>query len=202
MAKETRITDSKDALRLEGVGMLAFSLVALCYLSESLQPMLLPFGLLLLLNGVARVVLSAWFYTARTAWRRLSQSHGWIDVLLGVGALLSNSWGWVVMPELFAAWLLFSGYFHVRRHCLLKQRWPGTSVVGALGVLSIVASGLNLGSILVGGPAYLQTLLVVASLIGMGKVYAAFKLGVVEKRSTKEQGMEEQPGPFSTIHLN
>jgi len=202
MAKEMRITDSKDALRLEGVGMIAFSLVALCYLSESLQPMLLPFGLLLLLNGVARVVLSAWFYATQSAWRRLSQSHGWIDTLLGISALLSNLWGWVAMAELFSAWLLFSGYFHVRRHYLLKQRWPDTFALGALGVLSIIGSGVSWVSILMGGLAYLQTLLAVAALIGLGKVYAAFKLGAVDKRSTKEEKMEEQPSPFSAIHLN
>ncbi|HKK80129.1 MAG TPA: hypothetical protein VJ933_10885, partial [Phaeodactylibacter sp.] len=63
-------------------------------------------------------------------------------------------------------------------------------------------SGVSWGSILVGGPASLQTLLAVAALIGLGKVYAAFKLGAVEKRSTREERREEQPGPFSAIHLN
>jgi uncharacterized membrane protein HdeD (DUF308 family) len=202
MAREMRITDSKDALRLEGVGMLAFSLVALCYISDALRPMLLPFGMLLLLNGIARVLLSAWFYDSGSTWRRLSQLHGWVDALLGAGALLGNYWGWAIMAELFAAWLLLSGYFHVRRHFLLKQRWPGTSAIGALGILSIVGSGLVWCSLFSGWPAYPHTLLAVAVVTGSGKVYAAFKLGAVEKRSTKEETMEEQPGPFSPIHLN
>lgn len=202
-----RLTDSKDALCFEGVGMLAFGLVALCYTGQAFQTMLSPLGILLLLNGLARISLSAWFYDLGSSWRRLSQAHGSIDISIGIAALLSAQWGWTILEELFATWLLLSGYFHLRRFHQLKPRWPQAYPIQLIGTLSIIGSALLLSKASSGWPAFSDTFLATAAAIGVVKLLAAFKLGKEQRRSKKEgetlqqQKLKFRP-PFSPLNLN
>lgn len=193
MEKERRLADSKETQLLEGIHMLAFGAVALAYPGEALQTMLTAFGILLLLNGLTRLLRSAWLFRRGSDWRRLMQWSGWADLVLGAAALLSIGLDIPVAIELFTAWLLLSGFFHIRRYALLKDKWPSSRYLGLSGFLSILAGGL------LGSDAVLDWLpssypfSVIMVVLGISKILIFFKLGRMYRRLKRKE--EQKPPP-------
>ncbi len=198
MEKERRLSDSKETQLLEGIHMLAFGAVALAYPGEALQTMLTAFGILLLLNGVSRFLRSAWLFQRGSDWRRLMQWSGWVDIVLGAAALLSVGLDIPVAIELFTAWLLLSGFFHIRRYALLKDKWPSSRYLGISGFLSIVAG------ILLGSDATLDWLpfsypfSVVMIVLGISKILIFIKLGRMYRRLKRKE--ERKPPAVLETH--
>lgn len=209
MEKEKHWGDSKEALLMEGLSMLAFGAVAWCYSGPELLIMLTPFGMVLFVGGVARLLLNSWHFHPGSQWRRLLRQSGWSDIFISAAAFIFLSLDLLATIELFAAWLIFSGYFHVRRFLYLKEKYgPGCSFpLGALGWLSILA-GILLGSdALWPWLSHTHYFSGAAILLGLGKIYAFFKPDP-ERRRSREKGMEGQigrrdrPSPLSPLNLN
>lgn len=207
MLREKRFSDSKEALFVEGVGMAAFGAVAFCYTGPELQKMLIPIGMLLVLNGAARLLLSAWYYDRGTPWRRLLQQSGCVDALTGAAALSFGVLNIPALIEIFATWLILSGYFHLRRFLRLKEKRPGSTPLAVLGLLSVGAGGLLWSNILMEWLHYPYLFSVTALLLGLSKIYAFFKLGkrrgcLSTDSSNPLRKEKEQRPRFSELNLN
>ena len=207
MSTEKRLTDSKEAMLIEGIGMLAFGAVAFCYPGRQLQAMLTPVGMLLFLNGIARLLLSAWFFPRGSSWRRLLQQSGWSDTLTGLIALFFVALNIEAAMKLFATWLILSGYFHTRRFDQLRSQWPGSRSLGIFGLLSILAGLLLWGNVILNWLAFNYLFPVTAIILGGSQIYAFIKLGKLQGRLSKNErdGLEqeqEQNHTLSKLNLN
>ena len=173
--------------------MLAFGAVALAYPGEALQTMLTAFGILLLLNGLTRLLRSAWLFLKGSDWRHLMQWSGWVDVFLGAAAFLCIGLDIPAAMELFAGWLLLSGYANLRRYALLKGKWPSSRFLGWAGFLSIVAGGLLGSHAVLNWLPFPYPFSVIMMVLGISKILIFVKLGRMYRRLKRTR--EEKPPP-------
>lgn len=187
MAKEDKLRGSKDALLLEGIGMSAVGAAALFYPGRELAQMLPPIGILLLLNGAARLLFGVWILQWEKEWRKLLWQSGWTDLLIGIAALVFARLNIPATIEIFAAWLVVSGYFHLRRSWHLEPERAGRESLEILGFVSIAAGLLFWGKVLTNWFPIDHHFSFAAILLGMAKIYGFFKLGRAHGRLTREE---------------
>jgi uncharacterized membrane protein HdeD (DUF308 family) len=187
MAKEDKLRGSKDALLLEGIGMSAVGAAALFYPGRELAQMLPPIGILLLLNGAARLLFGVWILQWEKEWRKLLWQIGWTDLLTGIAALVFARLNIPATIEIFAAWLVFSGYYHIRRSLQLDLERTGKGPLGILGFISIAAGLLFWGKALTNWFPIDHHLSLAAIMLGLAKIYGFFKLGRVNARLSRKE---------------
>lgn len=199
MEKERRLADSKETQLLEGTHMLAFGAVALAYPGEALQTMLTAFGILLILNGLTRLLRSAWLFQRGSDWRRLMQWSGWVDLVLGAAALLAVVLDIPAAIELFTGWLLLSGFFHIRRYILLKDKWSSSRYLGISGFLSMLAGGLLASDAVLDWLPSSYPFSMIMVVLGISKILIFFKLGRMYRRLKKKA---EQKPPAAALEAH
>lgn len=187
MAKEDKLKGSKDALLLEGIGMAAVGAVALCYPGRELGQMLPPIGIMLILNGVARLLFGVWIMQWGSDWQKLLRQSGWTDLLIGSAALACSILSIPATIELFATWLVLSGYHHLRRSWHLELERAGRAPLEILGFVSIAMGLLFWGKVLADWFPIDHHFSLAAILLGMAKIYGFFKLGRANGRLSREE---------------
>jgi len=141
MKNQDRLFDYKDGLFLRGISMLAFGLVALWYPGDGIEAMITPFGILVLMNGLATILSGQFFFSKGSVLRLLSLRHGILDVLVGSAALLVAILGSAAFPPIVTLWLLATGVFY----CFFSLRFIPPAVhmqLTRLGAVHILLGGL------------------------------------------------------------
>lgn len=141
MKSQDRLFDYKDGLFLRGISMFAFGLVALWHPGDGIEAMITPFGILVLMNGLATALVGRFFFSAGSVLRVLSVRHGVLDVLLGSASIFTGILDMAVFPQLLTLWLITTGVFY----CFFSLRFIPRLVhpqLISLGALHILLGGL------------------------------------------------------------
>ena len=135
---------------MRSVSMFAFGLVALWYPGDGIATMITPFGILVLMNGLATALVGRFFFSQASILRKLSLRHGLLDMLVGSTALVAGMLQLSVFPQLLTLWLVSTGIFY----CFFSLRFipPG-----------LHAQLIRLGAahILLGGSYFINEVLLV-----------------------------------------
>lgn len=187
MTRKEKLTGSKDALLLEGIGMAGVGAVAVCYPGPEMDRLLPPIGLLLFLHGAGRLLFGVWIFQSGSDWRRLLHQSGWADMLTGAAALAFAILHIPAAIELIATWLVLSGYYHLRRSALLNVERNGRAPLEILGLLSIGIGLLFWGNILTGWISFVHYFSLAIIPLGIAKIYGFIKLGRMRGRLKRDE---------------
>ena len=180
MSKENQLIIHRSSLMLKAVGIITFGLVALCYPGEDIHAMMMPFGILVTLNGVTVISKNIRFFTGSFDWQH-SFRRGLAELLIGLTAIVADIISASIFFELIALWVILTGMNQISCFYRLRDQmphWQGMVAVGGLSILFGLFIGANLIMEVV---SLTYEIAVFALVLGSSLVYAYVKLGEVRQ---------------------
>jgi uncharacterized membrane protein HdeD (DUF308 family) len=111
---------NRGSLILKGTAMIVFGLVAFTHPGEAILRMMLPFGLLVLLNGIIGICRSISFFNARLPVNRLLMTKGIAESIIGLSGILFLNTSVTFFLVLISLWLMLTGFVQLKRSQALK----------------------------------------------------------------------------------
>ena len=171
----------RSSMVLKGIGLVTFGLVALCYPGEAIRALLMPFGVLVTINGAVVMCHNIKYFTGYTRGGQTRFQKGVLELLIGLAAIGAVVIEAPVFKELVALWTILTGSTLVSNFYLLRDRMPRWPVMVGAGVLSMffglllainsVAEVISLG----------YGIALFALLLGASMFYAYAQLGEVHQ---------------------
>ena len=168
-------------MRLRGVGMLTFGLLALYYPGEYIHALMLPFGILLVVNGVIVVAKNIRFIASTHRWGKSMVRIGMVEFLIGATAIWFAVASMQTAWELIAVWAIFTGSIQTDRFRRLKNRMAAWKAMVASGVFSVVFGVFMIVNLSVEMILLTYEVAVFALIVGSSRIYTSFRLGEMSK---------------------
>lgn len=100
--------------------MMVFGLVAFTHPGEAIQRMMLPFGILVLLNGIIGICRSISFFNSRLPVNRLLMTKGAAESIIGLSGILFLNASITYFLVLISIWLMLTGFVQLKRSQALR----------------------------------------------------------------------------------
>lgn len=176
MFSKNQLIRNRGSLILKGTATIVFGLVALAHPGEDIQRMMLPFGILVLLNGLIGVCRSFSLLDPRLPINKLLLTKGCSESLIGLGAIcfLNAAVGFFLV--LISLWLILTGLWQVARSKALKSISDTYAITRLSGWLEVVFGILLLFNIRLQwfDPEY--ELSIFAMVMGSIMIYTYFRI--------------------------
>lgn len=176
MFSKHQLIRNRGGLILKGFATSVFGLVALAHPGEDIHQMMLPFGMLVLLNGIISVCQCFSLFRPRMSAKKVVLAKGVIESLIGLSAIVFLNAEPAFFLVLISLWLLLTGLVQVARSKALKpvsDRYQMTllsgwieSVFGVLLLINIKTQWFD--------PVY--ELSILAILMGGIMIYTYFRI--------------------------
>ena len=168
-------------MMFRGVGILTFGLLALYYPGEQIHALMLPFGILLAVNGGIMVAKNMHFVTGTHRWGKSMVRIGTVEFLIGATTIWFAVTSMQAAWELIAVWAIFTGSIQTDRFRRLKNRMAAWKVMVASGVFSVVFGVFMIVKLKVEAISFTHEVAVFALIAGSSMIYTSFRLGEMRK---------------------
>jgi len=180
MLTKNQLIRNRGSMVLKGTATIVFGLVALAHPGDDIQRMMLPFGILVLLNGLIGVCRNfSWLYP-RLPTKKPLLVKGITESLVGLSALcfLNAKPGFFIV--LISLWLIITGLYQSARSKALKPLSDSYLISRLSGYLEAIFGVLLLINIRLQwfDPKY--ELAVFAILMGSIMIYTYFRIGALK----------------------
>ena len=177
---ENQLIIHRSSLLLKAVGIITFGLVALCYPGETIHAMMMPFGILVTLNGLMVIGKNIRCFTGNFDWQN-SFRKGLAEFLIGLTAIVAVIISASIFLELIAMWAILTGINQVISFYKLRDRmphWQGMVATGGASVLFGIFITINLVEKVV---PLTYEIAGFALFLGSSLVYAYVRLGEIRQ---------------------
>ena len=177
MSTQHQLIIHRSSLLLKGIGVATFGLVAFCYPGQAIGALMFPFGVLVLLNGLAVVVRNRRHVTNLYHWGHTLFKKGILESLIGLTALASVAASASPFWELIAVWTILTGSIHMIEFAQLRDtlsRWRVFMMAGLSSLLFGMLVAINL-IVEVISPTY--EVAIFGLLFGSSMIYSYPQLG-------------------------
>ena len=136
----------RSSMLLKGIGLVTFGLVALCYPGEAINALLMPFGVLVTINGAVVVFNHTRYFAGRSCRGQVLFRKGVAELLIGLAAISAVMMEAAVFEELVALWIILTGSMLTSNFYRLRDwlpQWPVMVVAGLFSVLFGLFMAIN-----------------------------------------------------------
>lgn len=120
MISKNQLIRNRGSLILKGTATIVFGLVALAHPGDDIQRMMLPFGILVLLNGLIGIGRSFSFFNPRLPAIKFVLVKGLVESLIGLSAILFLNAAIDFFLVLISLWLILTGLVQAARTKALR----------------------------------------------------------------------------------
>jgi uncharacterized membrane protein HdeD (DUF308 family) len=163
------------------VGVLTFGLLALYYPGEHMHTLMLPFGILLAVNGGVMLAKNIRFMAGTNRWGKAMFRIGMVEFLIGATAIWFAVTSVRAVWELTAVWAIFTGSIQTDRFRRLKSRMSAWKVMVASGIMAVAFGVFIIFNLKVEIVSFTYEAAVFALILGSSMIYTFFRLGAMRK---------------------
>ena len=180
MLSKHQLIRNRGGLILKGVATSVFGLVALAHPGEGIHQMMLPFGMLVILNGIISICQCFSLFGPRMSARKVVLVKGIIESFIGLSTIVFLNAGSVFFLVLISLWLILTGLVQIARSKALKPVSDRYQMIRLSGWIEFVSGVLLLINIKTQWFDPMYELSILAILMGGIMIYTYFRIRALQ----------------------